>query len=612
MENAFKILLVGNTGRCRVPMALGLFQTMELDQVQISYAAREVLEIPQAVKLCMAQKGIDLSEIEIKPLEQLGREAFDLVITLGGEIWQQTGEHGHPDEALSSEAKRPLLVGDPIHLNWDVGSPLDVELTAGAEALSATRDNLEQRVLGLVCHGTLPALIQQRRRAHQILDNLEEGIVAHDHFRCISLFNRAAEQITGFSRAQALGQDCHTVFQPDGLCGSSCHFSGAQRGKVGRKVEYEMNIRSKDGVDRRLKMAVRPMKMGAGRFPGILAVMRDITEVSELRQRVNLNNVFHGTVGNSVAMQDIFQTIRQVSTSDYPVQVSGESGTGKELVARAIHAESRRSKGPFVPINCGALPENILESELFGHVRGAFTGAIRDKKGRFELAHKGTLFLDEVGELTPTFQVKLLRVLQEKRFEMVGGERSVTVDVRIISASNRDLRQMVQEGTFREDLFYRLCVVPIDLPPLRERREDLPLLAEHFLKTIRVETGKPELNLSDEALDAVMRHRWPGNVRELINALQFAAIRSPADNPEIAVWHLPPEVRSDATALPPVSQSAPAVAGMESPSGRRFKLDPESVRRALSEAGGNKVQAAKILGVGRATLYRFLSRTPVS
>jgi transcriptional regulator with PAS, ATPase and Fis domain len=347
------------------------------------------------------------------------------------------------------------------------------------------------------------------------------------------------------------------------------------------------------------------MEMGAGRVRGVVAVVRDVTEVSELRWRVRRRQGFHNIVGGSPAMQEIFETVRQVSTSDYPVLISGESGTGKELVARAIHAESRRAKGPFVPINCGALPENILESELFGHVRGAFTGAIRDKKGRFELAHKGTLFLDEVGELTQPFQVKLLRVLQEMRFELVGGERSVSVDVRIISATNQDLRQMVQQGSFREDLFYRLCVVPIGMPALRERTQDLPGLVEHFLDGIRQDTGKPIRRVSDEAMDCLLRHRWPGNVRELINALQFAAVR--CEGEEILVRHLPPEVRQEEGGLQ-VRRPEPATPPVQTAPRKRYKLDRESVTRALEEAGGNKVLAAKLLGVGRATLYRFLNR----
>jgi transcriptional regulator with GAF, ATPase, and Fis domain len=311
-------------------------------------------------------------------------------------------------------------------------------------------------------------------------------------------------------------------------------------------------------------------------------------------------------VGVSPAMQGVFHTIRQVVGSDYPVLITGESGTGKELVARALHQESRRRGKPFVPINCGALPENILESELFGHVRGAFTGAIRDKMGRFELADGGTLFLDEVGELTPAFQVKLLRVLQEKQFERVGGEKQISVDVRIISATNRSLRKLLKSGSFREDLFYRLAVVPIELPPLRDRREDIPPLIEQIMQDIRREIGKKHLSVSPGASRRLLHHDWPGNVRELINALRYAAVHCAGDR--LTGRHLPPDIQqAEDGDLPPSPENRDTT-----PMARRKKnkLDRDSVRDALARTDGNKMHAARILGVGRATLYRFLNRHP--
>jgi transcriptional regulator with GAF, ATPase, and Fis domain len=292
-------------------------------------------------------------------------------------------------------------------------------------------------------------------------------------------------------------------------------------------------------------------------------------------------------------MLQVYRQIRDLATNDYPVHISGETGTGKELVAAGIHNESRRGGRPFVPVNCAALPENMLESELFGHVKGAFTGAVRDKKGRFDLANNGTLFLDEVADLSRAVQAKLLRVLQDGTFERVGGEKTISVDVRIISATNRDLKREVERGYFREDLYYRINVVPIHLPPLRERKKDIPLLVEHFLVQA-LEDGQTTAGFSKEAMAVLTDYPWPGNVRELQSAIRFALVRSrgrpiqPDDLPiELKNWQ-----------------------NVRSARGPSRKLDTESVRAALAQSGGNKAKAARILGVGRATLYRFLADFP--
>ena len=604
MENHIDILLLSRHGACRAAVAEAVLRQTTGDEVRVTRAAVEARPTHKLVVDEMTRRDIPLDDEVAGELAGLGDAAFDLWVTLG-----------HPPidyDCTPLDGRRPLSVGDPVHLGWEVGDPLAQEPDRRRAAVAAMVDDIQARVTALINQGYLDALMHQRSRTHLYLDALHEGIVAHDEHRCICMFNRAAEQITGYARDDVLGRDCHTVFSPDGLCGSECLFAHGSGAKIPGRREYEMAFTRKGGEDRRLKMRVRPLDLGVGRYRGVIAVMSDITEVDELRWRVNPQQGFHGLVGGAEAMQEVFHTVRQVSSSDYPVLITGESGTGKELVARSIHAESRRAKGPFVPINCGALPENILESELFGHVRGAFTGAIRDKKGRFELAHKGTLFLDEVGELTPAFQVKLLRVLQEKRFEMVGGERTVSVDVRIISATNRELKPMIHADRFREDLYYRLCVVPIETPPLRERREDIPLLVQHFLTKIRKEIGRPIRSLTNEAMDCLHRHGWPGNVRELINALQFAAVRSTGE--VIDVRHLPPEVRQARgdDLVRPVGRPAHAPLAPSSPGGGRYKLDRDSVERALSESGGNKVRAAKLLGVGRATLYRFLARENVS
>ena len=304
---------------------------------------------------------------------------------------------------------------------------------------------------------------------------------------------------------------------------------------------------------------------------------------------------FAGIIGNHPTMLNIFDLIRHLAKTDATVLIQGESGTGKELVAAAIHNESNRADKLFVPVNCGALPAGTLASELFGHVKGAFTGAIRDKKGRFELADGGTIFLDEVGELSPEAQVKLLRVLEAGTFERVGGENTIKVNARVISATNKHLKQEVDAGNFREDLYYRLCVVPINLPPLRERNTDIPFLAEHFLKRAAAETGRKNILLSHAVLAAMMDYQWQGNVRELQNAIQHALIKCRGNVIELS--HLPHSILANVDVAKPKKRL------------RKRKLELSAVQRALREAEGNKVQAAKILGVSRATLYRFLSET---
>jgi len=340
------------------------------------------------------------------------------------------------------------------------------------------------------------------------------------------------------------------------------------------------------------------MKDDSGSMVGCIASFRDVTRILELERRLGEIQQFSGIIGNHPTMLSIFDLIRHLATSDAAVLIQGESGTGKELVAAAIHHESDRTDKFFVPVNCGALPAGTLESELFGHVRGAFTGAIRDKKGRFELADGGTIFLDEVGELSPAAQVGLLRVLEEGTFERVGGEDTIKVDVRVISATNKDLKQEVDAGRFREDLYYRLCVVPIHVPPLRERKTDIPLLAEHFLKRAADEAGRKEIPLSHEALSAMMDYPWPGNVRELQNAIQHALVKYRGDVIELS--HLPNTILSSISEAKPEKRR------------RKRKLELSAVQKALRETNGNKVEAAQVLGVSRATLYRFLAEPEIS
>jgi two-component system response regulator AtoC len=307
-------------------------------------------------------------------------------------------------------------------------------------------------------------------------------------------------------------------------------------------------------------------------------------------------------LGTSRVMRDVFKQIGRLAATDATVLILGESGSGKELVARAVHNHSARSSKPFVAVNCGALPENLIEAELFGHERGAFTGAERQKKGRFELAHTGTLFLDEVGELTPPAQVKLLRALQERRFERVGGTETVSVDVRVIAASNQDLKQAVDEKRFREDLFYRLSVIEICLPPLRARSGDVPQLAEYFLDRTAARHGVPLKVLSDEAMRCLMAYDFPGNVRELENMIERAVITAGAGVEVLSPTHFFGEGSVTISSETRVNQ---AFLGLPF-KGAVAALERELIRRALESSGGNRAEAARRLGINRRLLYSKL------
>jgi PAS domain S-box-containing protein len=439
---------------------------------------------------------------------------------------------------------------------------------------------------------SLENLMCHRDNLEHVLDNLKEGIIAHDMDRCIFFFNQEAERITGYHRHEVLGKDCHQAFGSP-LCGGRCAFCD-EKPDLTEKSEYTLNITTKSGETRRVEMTITSMRDGNGQFVGVLTSFQDITDLFSLKLRAGELTKFGNIIGQDSKMLDIFRQIRDVAAYDYPVHIAGETGTGKELVAGALHNESPRAGAPFVPINCGALPEGLIESELFGHVKGAFSGAIRDKKGRFELADGGSVFLDEVAELSGNMQAKLLRFLEEGKFERVGGEQTAAVNVRVISATNKNLKEEVKRGRFRDDLYYRLNVIPIQLPPLRERTIDIPVLVDHFLREAGLRYSKEPLKVSTRAMALLMDYRWPGNVRELQNAMQFAFVR--CGGKIITPEHLPLELR----------QRENAGIGR----GPSKKLDFEGVSTALVKSGGNKAKTAKLLGVGRATLYRFLADHP--
>ena len=322
----------------------------------------------------------------------------------------------------------------------------------------------------------------------------------------------------------------------------------------------------------------------------------DISEQSQISSsQVNQKCAFPNIIGQSTKMREVFDLIQKVADCDSTILLNGETGTGKGMVARAIHQRSKRRDKPFISINCGAIPENLLESELFGHVRGAFTGATSSKQGKFELADGGTILLDEIGDMSSDLQVKVLKVLEEGEFEQVGGAKTIQVDVRIIAATHRDLSEEVQKGNFREDLYYRLYVIPMMLPALRDRRSDIPYLISHFLQYSNQKNGRDVKQIADEALAMMMNYSWPGNVRELRNALQYASVRATSD--VITSTDLPPNLVVFETHKSAYKRK------------RRLKLTKSQVAEALKIAQGNRREAAKMLGVSRSTLYRFFNST---
>ncbi len=422
-----------------------------------------------------------------------------------------------------------------------------------------------------------------------ILESISDGVFTVDHAWRITSFNRAAEVITGIPRKEAIGRPCAEVFRSS-MCEGDC--------ALGRTLKSGKPIIGKTGyiVDRNgaqipISVSTAVLKDAAGRIVGGAETFRDLSEVDVLRRALEGRFRLGDLVSRSDAMRKVFDIVPAVAATTSTVLITGETGTGKELLARAIHAESPRRAKPFVAVNCGALPDALLESELFGYKAGAFTGATRDKPGRFALARGGTLFLDEIGEVSPALQVRLLRVLQERTYEPLGSIRSEQADVRVIAATHRDLRGLVREGTFREDLFYRIDVVRVDLPPLRQRKEDIPLLAEHLLARLNRLHNRGISGLTPDALGLLMAHAWPGNVRELENVLERAVVLCPGE--WIEPVHLPEELATRR-----------AGATQRDLKALKSRAEADTIREALVRNRYNRTAAARDLGIHKSTLFR--------
>lgn len=426
----------------------------------------------------------------------------------------------------------------------------------------------------------------------QVVDSLLDGVFTVDAAWRITFFNRAAERITGVPRAEALGRPCCEVLRATN-CETACALRQtllAHRA-VTNKVVYIVNTR---GERIPISLSTAPLHDDQGRLIGGVETFRDLRVEAELRREIELQTSFSNLIGRSAAMRHLFELLPLVAESDSTALIEGASGTGKELVARALHELSPRRSKRFVALNCGALPDTLLESELFGYKAGAFTDARKDKPGRFALAEGGTLFLDEIGDISPAMQTRLLRVLQERVYEPLGGLEPIRCDVRLVAATNRPLQTLVREGRFREDLFYRIHVVRLELPPLRDRREDLPLLVDHFVARLNRLKGRDIAGVSDAVLARLMEYDFPGNVRELENILEHAFVLCRTGL--IDLPHLPPHLRD-----------GPSGAAGQLPTGLTLAaMEQLLIRDALRRHDGNRAAAARELGINPSTLFRKL------
>jgi sigma-54 dependent transcriptional regulator, acetoin dehydrogenase operon transcriptional activator AcoR len=428
-----------------------------------------------------------------------------------------------------------------------------------------------------------------------ILESIADGVFTVDMEWNVTSFNRSAGLITGVPVQEALGRKCWDVFHSN-LCDGGCALDHCM--KTGCTItNKDIFIVRPDGIKVPISISAAPLHDLQGRLVGGVETFRDLSELHLLRQEIEEHYTFEDIVGKSDSLRRIFSILPQIARSCATTLLTGESGTGKELFARAIHNLSPRREQPLITVNCGALPEPLLESELFGYKAGAFTDARRDKPGRFDLAQGGTIFLDEIGDMPPQTQVKLLRVLQERTFEPLGGTHSVQADVRIITATNKDLRELVSRGEFREDLFYRLNVVQINLPPLRERVEDIPLLVNHFVRRFNILQSKNVLGLSGKAASLLLQHPFPGNIRELINILEYAFIL--CSEGFIDVEHLPEWI-----------QPPHALSRGRAPSGALTleQIKCLAVLDCLHRNRGKKMASCRELGISKDTLRRILGR----
>jgi PAS domain S-box-containing protein len=424
-----------------------------------------------------------------------------------------------------------------------------------------------------------------------ILESISDGVFTIDSNKRITSFNKAAESITGFRKEEAIGQYCFDVFRAN-ICDGRCALDETTSSKK-PSINLPALIISKQGDQKPIRLSTAILKNEHGNVIGAVETFRDVSELEELRRWANSRFVPKDIVGLHPRIVEITSFLPDVAESDSTVLITGPTGSGKELIARAIHQLSPRKKGPFIAVNCAALPDSLLESELFGYAKGAFTGAVRSKLGRFQLADRGTLFLDEISNTSLNFQADLLRILQDGEVTPLGGTQTAKIDVRIVAASNSDLGKLILENKFCQDLYYRLNVVKISLPALRERKQDIPLLADHFISQFNLRKERNIQGLSPAALGLLMGYRFPGNVRELENVIEYAFIACKGSL--IEPHHLPKDLFEKCN-NPPDGMS------------QRESVEAEAIRTMLLRHSGDRHETAQALGISRTTLWRRMKQ----
>ena len=428
-----------------------------------------------------------------------------------------------------------------------------------------------------------------------ILDSIADGVFTIDKNRRITSFNRAAERITGFSSSEAIGKVCHEIFHAS-ICRSACALEETL--KTGDAIiDRPLNIMNREGRTVPIRVSTSTLTNKKGELIGGVETFRDLSAIEQLNKEIQKRYTFEDIVSKNQEIQKIFDILPDVAESDSTVLIEGASGTGKELFAKAIHNLSTRKDKPYVVVNCGVLPDNLLESELFGYMKGAFTDAQRDKRGRFAMAEAGTIFLDEIGDISPMFQVKLLRVLEQRQYEPLGSTKTLKADVRVIAATNRTLAEQVRNGAFRRDLYYRVNVVRIELPPLAYRREDIPLLVRHFINGFNLKRNKDISGVSDDVMDFLMRYPFHGNVRELENIIEHAFVV--CHRSFIEIEHLPKEIIAESIEIKPSPREdlSPLSAA-----------EKKAIEDVLKKHSGARAAAARDLRISPVTLWRRMKK----